>query len=310
MSRLFIVGACAIVAAATELSQAQRATLSPSSVTKVVMLGTGNPSDNPNKMGASVGIIVNGTPYLIDAGVGLVRRAAQARTAGVKGLEPPKLQRVFLTHLHTDHTLGLPDLVFTPWVMGRTAPLEVYGPPGTTAMADHLAAAWKEDNDVRINGLEHANATGNEIVARDVQPGVVYQDSSVKVAAFLVNHGSWKQAFGYRIDTPDRRIVLSGDAAPSESVVDACNGCDLLLHEVYSEIGYNASDEPWRAYLRSFHTSTTELAALAARGKPKTLILYHQMYFGGPRDTDARFIREIGARWNGRVVASRDLDVY
>ena len=282
----------------------------PSPITKIVMLGTGNPSPIPDKMGASIAIVVNGTPYIVDAGVGLVRRASAATLAGVKGLEMPKLQRVFLTHLHTDHTLGLPDLLYTPWVQGRRAPLEVFGPKGTAAMADHIMQAWSADNDIRINGLEHGNATGNKVNAHEIMPGVVYQDSSVKVTAFLVPHGSWDQAFGYRFDTPDRSIVISGDAAPSDAVVHQCNGCDVLLHEVYSEVGYNARPEAWRAYIRAFHTSTTQLAALAARARPKTLVLYHQMYFGGASDTDAGMIAEISKRWNGHIVASRDLDVY
>lgn len=282
----------------------------PSRTTSIVMLGTGNPSPAPDRMGASVAVLVRGTPYLFDAGVGVVRRASAANRAGVKGLEMPKLQRVFLTHLHSDHTIGLPDLISTPWIMGRTAPLEVYGPEGTAAMVDHIVQAWSADNDIRIHGLEHGNPTGNRAIAHDVKPGVVYRDSNVTVIAFPVKHGSWKEAFGYRIVTPDRAIVLSGDEAPSDEIVRQCDGCDVLMHEVYSTFGYEASPERWRAYLRSFHTSTSELAALARRARPKTLVLYHQMYFGGPTDTDSRLVREIAREWKGRVVASRDLDVF
>lgn len=278
--------------------------------TKIVFLGTGNPAPNPAAMGTSVAIVVNGTPYIVDAGVGLVRRAAQASEAGVKGLEMPKLARVFLTHLHSDHTIGLPDLWSTPWIMGRTAPLEVWGPQGTAAMMEHIAAAWSADNDVRINGLEHGNATGNRIVSHEIEPGVIYRDSNVTVTAFLVKHGSWKQAFGYRFDTPDRSIVFSGDASPSESIVDACHGCDVLVHEVYTEAGYTASKEAWRTYSKSFHTTTTELAALAARAKPKMLVLYHQMYFGRPKDNEQVLLAEMRRLYKGKLVSARDLDVW
>src|SRR5258708_10621912 len=169
-------------------------------------------------------MVVNNTPYIVDAGVGVVRRAAAANAAGVKGLEMPNLKTVFLTHLHSDQTLGLPDLMETPWIMHRTAPLEVYGPIGTAAMTGHLMQAWSADNDIRINGLERGNRTGNKVNAHEIRPGVIYQDSNVRVTAFLVNHGSWAQAFGYRFDTPDRSIVISGDASPSESVSENCNG--------------------------------------------------------------------------------------
>ena len=278
--------------------------------TQIVILGTGTPSPEPNTMGPSIAIVVRGTAYIVDAGVGLVRRANAANRAGTKGLEMGNLRRVFITHLHTDHTIGLPDLIFTPWIMGRTAPLEVWGPTGTAAMIDHIVQAWSEDNDIRINGLEHGNKTGNKVVSHEIQPGVVYQDANVKVTAFLVKHGSWKQAFGYRFDTPDRSIVLSGDTSPTESVSESCNGCDVLMHEVYSVAGNATRSEAWQKYSRDFHTDSNELADLATKARPKTLILYHQMYFGGPKDTEAGLLGEIRAKYKGEVISARDLAVY
>ncbi|MEP6729361.1 MAG: MBL fold metallo-hydrolase [bacterium] len=278
--------------------------------TKIVMLGTGNPAPSPTTMGPSVAIVVRGTPYIVDAGVGLVRRASAANAAGVKGLEMPQLQRVFLTHLHSDHTIGLPDLLSTPWIMGRTAPLEVWGPQGTKAMMDHIFAAWSADNDIRINGLEHGNKTGNKIIVHEIEPGVIYRDSNVKITAFYVKHGSWKQAFGYRFDTPDRSIVLSGDTSPSESVVQSCNGCDVLLHEVYSEKGYRTSPPAWQTYSKAFHTTTTELADIATRARPRLLILYHQMYFARPNETPATLMAELTSKYKGKVVSANDLDVW
>lgn len=261
-------------------------------------------------MGPAVAIVVNGTPYLVDAGVGVVRRASAANRAGVKGLEMVNLRTVFLTHLHSDHTMGLPDLIFTPWIMRRTAPLAVYGPAGTTDMTMHLLAAWSADNDIRINGLEQGNKTGSKVEAHEIEPGVVYKDSNVTVTAFAVHHGSWKQSFGYRFDTPDRSIVISGDAAPSESIADACRGCDIMVHEVYTQRGQDETNPDWRRYSKSFHTTTFELADVAARGRPKTLILYHQMYFGGAKDTESGMLAEIRSRYKGRVLSAHDLDVY
>jgi ribonuclease Z len=299
-----------LVVVAAVNARAQRSGWPPrSTVTKVVMLGTGNPAPIPEKMGAAVAIVVNGTPYLVDAGVGVVRRAAAAGRT-VKGLEMTKLQRVFLTHLHTDHTIGLPDLIFTPWILGRTAPLEVFGPHGTAAMTSHIIEAWSEDNAVRTGGLERGNRTGNKVNAHEIVEGVVYQDSNIKVTAFLVPHGEWRESFAYRFETPDRVIVVSGDERPGDAIVRACNGCDMLLHEVYSNLGYNKSDSAWKEYVRSAHTSTSELALIASKARPRTLILYHQMYFGGPADTDAELIREIAAGWKGRVIAAKDLDIY
>jgi ribonuclease Z len=263
----------------------------------------------PERMGPSIAIVVNGTPYLVDAGVGVVRRAAEASRT-VKALDVPNLRFVFVTHLHSDHTIGLPDLMTTPWIMGRDKPLELYGPPGISAMAKNLREAYKEDAQIRIRGLEHANENGNLINAYDVRPGFVYRDSNVKVTVFPVKHGSWKNAYGYRFDTPDKVIIVSGDASPSQTVADACNGCDVLIHEAYTQLGYSKSTEEWKQYLLAFHTSTKELAELATKAKPKMLILFHQMYFGGAGDTEAVMLKEIRAGYKGRVVAAHDLDVY
>lgn len=291
---------------------AAQAKSSAKSKTQVVFLGTGNPRPEPTRMGTSLAIIVNGTAYLVDAGTGVVRRASEvAATKGIKALEAPNLRFAFVTHLHSDHTIGLPDLITTPWIMGRSRPLELYGPPGISAMAKHLREAYKEDREIRQRGLEHANDIGADVNAYDVKPGFVYQDSNVKITVFAVKHGSWKNAYGYRFQTADRTIVVSGDAAPSESVVQQCNGCDMLIHEVYTQLGYSKSRPDWQQYVTSFHTSTKELGELAARARAKRLVVYHQMYFGGPTDTEQVLLRELrGSAYKGPVISAHDLDIY
>src|SRR5580692_11730321 len=118
--------------------------------TQVVILGTGTPRADPDRSGPAVAVILNDQAYLFDAGPGVVRRAAAAsRVHCIPALAGPRLGRVFLTHLHTDHTLGLPDLIFSPWVLGRTAPLDLFGPPGAKAMVDHIETAWQQDIDIR-----------------------------------------------------------------------------------------------------------------------------------------------------------------
>jgi len=144
----------------------------------------------------------------------------------------------------------------------------------------------------------------------EIKPGVVYKDGNVTVKAFAVHHGSWKEAYGYRFETPDKVIVLSGDCAPSDSVIENCNGCDILLHEVYSQFGFDMSKEDWRKYIMEFHTSTKELAALATKAKPKLLVLYHQMFFGGEKDTEEVLLQEMRNGYSGKVVSAHDLDVY
>src|SRR3954467_14090009 len=125
--------------------------------TRIVMLGTGTPNADPDRSGPAVAIVVNGRSYIVDAGPGIVRRAAAAARAGVTALNSPNLDIVFLTHLHSDHTLGLPDLLLSPWVLNRSAALRVFGPPGTKTMVDHISAAYNEDIQMRLNGGEPSN---------------------------------------------------------------------------------------------------------------------------------------------------------
>jgi len=279
--------------------------------TRVVLLGTGTPNADPERQGPATAIVVDDRAYLVDAGTGIVRRAAQAaRDLGIAGLRPAQLDRVFITHLHSDHTLGLPDLLLTPWVLERVPPLEVWGPPGTARMMQRIGDAWSEDIDIRLNGLEphDYNPAGFESVVHEVTPGLVYQDDLVKVFAFQVKHGSWQYAYAYRFEGPDRVIVISGDTSPTDAIVEACNGCDVLVHEVYSAAQFDGRPSEWQRYHSAFHTSTVELADIAQRTRPKLLVLYHQLFWGTDGNGLVREIRAAG--YAGPVRSGRDLDVF
>lgn len=276
--------------------------------TRVVMLGTGTPNPDSARFGPSVAIVVGGNAYLVDAGPGVVRRAEAAHLRGIAELAQSNLTMVFLTHLHSDHTLGLADLMLAPWVQDRPAPLSVYGPAGTAAMVRHLLAAYEVDIRRRMNGWQPQNRTGWRARAHEIRPGLVYADSNVRVTAFLVPHGDWPDAYGYRFETADRTIVISGDTRSSEAVVAACHGCDVLIHESYSDAGFATLRAEWQRYHAFFHTSATELAAVATRARPGMLVLYHTLTWGGvPRDT---LVAEVRRGFSGRVVLANDLDVY
>lgn len=280
------------------------------------MLGTGTPSPDPDRSGPATAIVVNGTPYLIDFGPGVVRRAAAASQKGVTGLSVVNLGVAFLTHLHSDHTAGYPDLILTPWAVGRSRPLEVYGPRGLEEMTNHILEAYRED--IRIRRRDKVllgvpdQADGYQVRAHDIRPGIVYEDENVRVKAFLVNHGDVPQAFGYRFETPDRTIVISGDAAPSQTIVDNCDGCDVLIHEAYSMMTYESVSSQYQEYRRKHHTSSLELADLAKRARPGLLILYHRANPGGVGSPNPEevLLEEIRRAYGGHVVTGHDLDIF
>ncbi|MBD3855909.1 MAG: MBL fold metallo-hydrolase [Acidobacteria bacterium] len=271
------------------------------------MLGTGTPNPDPERSGPAVAIIAGGRPYLVDCGPGVVRRAAAAHIAGVSALDMPNLSRLFVTHLHSDHTAGYADVILTPWVLEREEPLEVFGPPGIASMTNHILAAYSEDIDIRLHGSQPQNGTGIEVNAHEIEPGKIYQDENVTVTAFTVSHGDWRSAFGFRFETADRSIVITGDTVATDAVVEACKGCDILVHEVYAKTGLDRRTAEWQEYHRASHTSGVELGEIAARAQPRLLVLYHQLMWGA---TEAELLAEIRRNFSGPVVFANDLDIY
>jgi ribonuclease BN (tRNA processing enzyme) len=274
--------------------------------TEVILLGTGTPYPDPAASGPATAVVVNGRVFLFDVGAGVMRRL-QAANLPINGPEA-----LFITHLHSDHTLGYADLILTSWVMRRRTPFPVYGPRGLRRMTGHLLAAYSEDIRIRTNGLEREVAGGYRVHVHETRAGVVYQKDGVRVTAIAVQHGAWKESFGYRIDTADRSIVISGDTRPSEALVKAAHGVDILIHEVYSASRLAPEDRPggkdWPRYCREYHTSDVELGRLAARIQPQVLILDHLVRMGA---SDAELLAGVRAGgYLGRAVIGKDLERY
>ena len=186
--------------------------------TKLVLLGTGTPNACPNASGPCSAVVVGDRAYLMDFGPGVVRQASKAYYKGIDALRPDLLTVAFCTHLHTDHTVGYADLIFTPWVLERTQPLQVYGPKGIKSMTEHLLAAYAVDIDFRIHGFEKANEVGYRVQAEEIGEGVIYQDDRVQVEAFLVSHGTL-ESYGYKFTTVDGKvIVISPESRSGRSI--------------------------------------------------------------------------------------------
>ncbi len=278
--------------------------------TRVVLLGTGTPGAEPERSGPATAIVVDDTPYLVDFGPGVVRRATAAFVNGVAGLRVQNLRLAFLTHLHSDHTAGYPDLILTPWVLGRWQPLHVYGPPGLAAMSENILEAYREDIRVRVGGAEMLDPAGVRVEAHEItmDRGVVYEDDLVSVEAFAVPHGTWEHAFGYKFVTVDRTVVVSGDTGPFDGLVEIARDADVLLHEAYTSAAFYRRNLGTRRYHGTFHTSATKVGEIAARANVGMVVLYHQLHLAG--DSPEQMVAEVESQFDGPVFYGRDLDVY
>jgi ribonuclease Z len=279
---------------------------STNSQTIVILLGTGTPYPDPKAFGPATAVVVGKRFFLFYFGVGVMR---QVNAAGLPISGP---EATFITHLHSDHTLGLPDLIFTSWIMRRRVSLDVFGPVGLQRMTNHFFAAFSEDIEVRTRGLEREVANWNRVNVHEIRAGVVYNHDGVRVTAIRVPHGRWRSAFAYRVDTPDRSILISGDTKPSKELIAAGKDVDVLVHEVYLAANVKAENRPggefWPAYMRDVHTSELELGEIALKTNCKLLVLTHTIRAGGTDEQLLEGIRKGG--FNGRAVVGKDLDRY
>src|SRR4029079_12800487 len=264
--------------------------------TVVILIGTGTPVPDPGAMGPATMVVYGNREFLFDAGAGVERQVAKAKLSFVN------IEAVFLTHLHSDHILGLSDVIFTSWTFGRHTPLKLYGPYGTTKMTEHLIAAFAEDIAARTKGPERAIPGGYRVRAKDITAGLIYDSAGVQVRAVQVPHNTGRPAFAYRIDTPDRSIVISGDTGPSDVIVSFAKNVDVLVHEVVNVDEFSEkmpSGVDARAYMSSAHTPSPKVGQIAARVHPGILVLTHIVPTGTDPQKTIAAIRSGG--FTGRV---------
>jgi len=239
---------------------------------KVTLLGTGCPPPVMNRFGPSTLVEAGAHKLLFDAGRGALQRLAQIRVRW------QDVDGVFLTHLHSDHVVGFPDLWLTGWLAGpgRDRPLPVWGPRGTRKMMSHLDQAYEFDIRIRLYD-DRPSPDGVVILAEDIAEGMVFDNDGVKIAAFEVDHKPIKPAFGYRIDHRGRSVVLSGDTRISENLIRHAQGVDLLVHEVAApETFQRAGARPERAKSVIEHHVTPEQAGeVFTRTKPRLAVYSH-----------------------------------
>jgi len=276
--------------------------------TQVVILGTGTPIPDAFRAGSSIAIVHKGESYLFDVGAGAVRQATIARYKyDIPSLYPSQICCVFLSHLHSDHTMDLSELAHTLWWRRNTG-LQAWGPTGIAQIANGLDEIIAVDADFRINGIQPvANPDGFRITHRDIAPGSLFQKEDLTIEAFLVNHGDINPAFGFKVTTEDLSLVISGDTAYSDVVAEKARGVDILFHEVISRQGLEQNSPGFQHYHNSVHTTSDEVARLASIAQPKKLVLYHGLFYGTEEST---VLEEIEALYEGNVFLAHDLDMF
>lgn len=276
--------------------------------TRVVVLGTGTPIPDAYRAGSSIAVIHRGQAYLFDAGAGTVRNAVRARYQhDIPALYPSEIAAVFFTHLHSDHTVDFVELSHTLW-WRRLRPLRAFGPKGLRGMARGLYAMMKPDIKIRTSGNQPVrNPKGYRAIVREITGGVVFDEDGLRVEAFSVPHGQVKPAFGYRVTTPDLKIVISGDTAYSDKLKEMSTGADYLFHEVISDAGLAGQSEFWQRYHTASHTLASQVGEIAQAAGVKTVVLYHGLFYGTREEL---VIGEAARHFDGKVVLATDLDLF
>jgi ribonuclease Z len=268
---------------------------------RVTLLGTaGGPPARPGTAGIATLVDAGGERFLFDAGRGLMQRLVEA------GYPMDAVTRVFLTHLHSDHIVDIPDLMLTPWSSPseRTSPLEVWGPEGTRRMMQHLEEAFAFDIEVRRDKDEKLSPEGIKVIARDITEGTVYDAGGVKVTAFLVDHGPVRPSYGFRVDYAGRSVAISGDTRPSDNLVSFCKGVDVLIHEAIDAEALRKLVPGERLFkaIVAHHTTAEQAADVFTRVKPRLAVFSHT-------PGTASIVERARRSYGGRVEMGRDLMV-
>ena len=280
------------------------------SETKLIILGSGTPNPDPERYGSGYAVVVNESAYIVDFGPGIVRRiSAMSPTWGgdFPSMELQNINTAFLTHIHSDHSGALADLILTPWIMGRDAPLKLYGPSGLGAMSKNITEAYIDDINYRLYGSQPANELGFQTnVTEIVDDGSIYKDKNVEVIAFKNNHGDFKNSFGFLFITDDKRILFSGDTAVSANLKKYGNDLDILVHEVFSSETFVNKTKDWQIYHQAHHTSSIDLGIIADELQPKKLVMSHILFWGASEES---ILNDIGVNFSGQAIIAKDLMV-
>lgn len=270
----------------------------PANEIRVTLLGTGTPRPFMDRFGASILVEAGSEKLVFDAGRGAMQRLYQL------GVSYADISAVLITHLHSDHIVGLPDLWLTGWIISNSEkPLQLWGPAGTAHMARGLETAYDFDRDIRVRD-DKSPAEGGRIVAHDIGEQVVFDRGGVKVTSFFVDHGVIRPALGYRVDYGGHSIALSGDTRYSPNLIRHAKGVDLLIHEIGAATDSALAKNAHARTIIAHHTTPDRAAAVFAETRPRLAVFSHFVLIGVTADDALRMTRE---HYDGPLQLGEDL---
>jgi ribonuclease BN (tRNA processing enzyme) len=303
-TRRHLIRDAATLLAATPLARVAAAQGS----TKLILLGTGG-GPRPRKTSSAPAqvILVNETAYVIDCGDGVARQLVLA------GVPLPRVRHIFLTHQHSDHNADYGNLIFLAWTAGLRTRVDSWGPPPLQQMTNLFMEMNAYDIRTRIEDEDRVPLQPLVHVHELIEGGLVLEDENVRVSATLVNHPPVVPAFGYRFDAPDRSIVISGDTAPSDNLIELARGADVLVHDALyppaiDRLVANVPNAPdLKRSILSHHTSAEDAGRVAQAAGVKTLVLSHLVPPEDPQVTEQMWIDSASTHFDGRIVVGKDL---
>lgn len=306
--RAFVTGSIGLLGSQAGF-RARAQPASPTWSTRIILLGTkgGPPLSRSGRNNSATLILINDTPYLIDCGYGVSRQMISA------GVGLGRTRYVFITHLHSDHTLEYGPLLYNAWLSPRPPRIDAYGPKGLAAMTDAFMAYQRYDIDTRMADEGMTDLRKLVSVHEIGEPGLVLQNEQVRVTSLRVPHPPITEAFGFRFDARDRSVVISGDTAYAPELARFAAGADVLIHEALYLPGVDAivkraTNAPrLREHILASHTSTEDVGRIAAAAGVKTLVLSHLIPGDDLTITDANWLEGVRKHYQGRVIVGRDL---